>query len=101
MKGQYQANENEIEDMVNRKNSIDQQIALLHAQIDNINQQIAAYALLIADKQDELDEAQFRLDELNEKNKERIRAMEEDGNISYWSIIFKASSFSDLLDRLA
>ena len=101
VKGQYQANENEIEDMVNRKNSIDQQIALLHAQIDNINQQIAAYALLIADKQDELDEAQFRLDELNEKNKERIRAMEEDGNISYWSIIFKASSFSDLLDRLS
>ena len=101
VKGQYQANENEIEDMVNRKNTIDQQIALLHAQIDNINQQIAAYALLIADKQDELDEAQFRLDELNEKNKERIRAMEEDGNISYWSIIFKASSFSDLLDRLS
>ena len=101
VKGQYQASENEIEDMVNRKNSIDQQIALLHAQIDNINQQIAAYALLIADKQDELDEAQFRLDELNEKNKERIRAMEEDGNISYWSIIFEASSFSDLLDRLS
>lgn len=101
VKGQYQANENEIEDMVNRKNTIDQQIALLHAQIDNINQQIAAYALLIADKQDELDEAQSRLDELNEKNKERIRAMEEDGNISYWSIIFKASSFSDLLDRLS
>lgn len=101
VKGQYQANENEIEDMVNRKNTIDQQISLLHAQIDNINQQIAAYALLIADKQDELDEAQFRLDELNEKNKERIRAMEEDGNISYWSIIFKASSFSDLLDRLS
>lgn len=101
VKGQYQANENEIEDMVNRKNTIDQQISLLHAQIDNINQQIAAYALLIADKQDELDEAQFRLDELNAKNKERIRAMEEDGNISYWSIIFKASSFSDLLDRLS
>lgn len=101
VKGQYQANENEIEDMVNRKNTIDQQISLLHAQIDNINQQIAAYALLIADKQDELDEAQSRLDELNEKNKERIRAMEEDGNISYWSIIFKASSFSDLLDRLS
>ena len=101
VKGQYQANENEIEDMLNRKNTIDLQIALLHAQIDNSNQQIAAYALLIADKQDELDEAQFRLDELNEKNKERIRAMEEDGNISYWSIIFKASSFSDLLDRLS
>ena len=26
--------------------------------------------------------------------------MEEDGSLSYWSVLFKASSFSDLLDRL-
>ena len=27
--------------------------------------------------------------------------MEEEGNISYWSVLFKANSFADLLDRLA
>ena len=31
----------------------------------------------------------------------RVRAMEEDGNVSYWSILFNAESFSDMLDRLA
>ncbi len=101
VKSQYEANENEIVDMVNRKNTIDQQISLLYAQIDNINRQITSYALLIADKQDELDEAQAQLDTLNEKNKERIRAMEEEGELSYWSIIFKANDFVDLLDRLS
>lgn len=100
VKGLYNANENEIEDLVSQKNAIDQEITLLHQQVDNINQQIAAYSILIADKQDELDDAEDRLADLNEKNKERIRAMEEEGKLSYWSIIFKANNFSDLLDRL-
>lgn len=100
VQAQYEENEDEIANMVNQKYAIDQEIVLLYDQIDNINQQLSAYALLIADQQDELDEAQARLDELSEKNKERIRAMEEDGSISYWSVLFKASSFSDLLDRL-
>ena len=100
IQGQYKENSNEIKDLVGQKDAIDQEIALLHEQVSNINQQLAAYALLIADKQDELDDAQERLAELNHKNKERIRAMEEEGKLSYWSIIFKANDFSDLLDRI-
>ena len=100
VRGQYNANSDEIDALVEQKNGIDQEITLLHQEVDNINQQIAAYALLIAAKQDELDNAQVRLDYLNQKNKERIRAMEEEGKLSYWSIIFKANDFSDLLDRL-
>ena len=100
VQSQYEENEDEIANMVNQKYAIDQEIGILYEQIDNINQQLSAYALLIADQQDELDEAQTRLDDLNEKNKERIRAMEEDGSVSYWSVLFKANSFSDLLDRL-
>lgn len=100
IQGQYKENSNEIKDLVGQKNAIDQEIALLHEQVTNINQQLSAYALLIADMQDELDDAQHHLTELNQKNKERIRAMEEEGKLSYWSIIFKANDFSDLLDRL-
>jgi len=100
VRGQYKENENEMLDMVNQKNVIDQEISILHSQIDNINSQIASYSLLIADKQDELDNAEAHLTELSEKNKERIQAMEEEGDMSYWEVLFKANSFSDLLDRL-
>ena len=100
IRGQYQANEDELLDMVNQKNVIDQEITLLTTQILNINDQVASYALLIADKQDELDDAEERLENLQEKHKERIRAMEEEGEVSYWEVLFKANSFSDLLDRL-
>ncbi len=93
-------NMNEMKDVVGEKNIIDQEIALLYEQIDVINLQISEYNTQIADKQDELDLAEDRLAFLNEKNKERIRAMEEDGSVSYWSVLFKANSFSDLLDRL-
>ena len=101
VKGQLKENTNEIKGIVAQKDAIDQEVQLLHQQIFNINQQVATYALLIADKQDELDEASVRLEELQQKNKERIRAMEEEGELSYWSVIFKADSFSDLLDRLS
>ena len=100
IRSQYRDNMNEMEDLVAQKNQIDQEISILNDQVRNINTQIAAYALLIADKQDELDEAQARLVELSQKNKERIQAMEEEGNLSYWEVLFKANSFADLLDRL-
>ena len=97
---QQSDNYSDMESIINQKNVLDQQIALLYADIDNVNKQIAAYSLLIADKQEELDKAQWRLKNLNELYKERIRAMEEEGDLSYWSVLFKANNFSDLLDRL-
>ena len=97
---QYQANEDEIADMVSRKNVIDQQINLLHAEIRNINDQISAFNVMIADKQDELDHAEDAFHQLEEQNRARIRTMEEEGEISYWEVVFKANSLSDLLDRL-
>ena len=100
LKGQLSDNLSDMKDIVKQKNVIDQEIFLLHEQTDNLNNQISTYVLLIADKQEELDEANTRLTELNIKNKERIRAMEENGSMSYWSVLFKANSFADLLDRL-
>ena len=100
LKDQYQENENEIADIVARKNIIDQEIGLLHAQITNITEQISAFSVLVADKQDELDNAQSRFEQMNEDCKVRIRAMEEEGSLTYWEVLFKATSFSNLLDRL-
>ena len=100
LQSQYKENENEIENIVARKNVIDQEIGNLHAQIININEQISAFGVLIADKQDELDNAQAHYDTLNAEYKTRIRTMEEEGTLSYWEVLFKANDFSDLLDRL-
>ncbi len=97
---QYEENENEIADIISRKNVIDQEIQLLYTQIDNMNAQLSAYNILIADKQDELDVAEDRYARLSDENKIRIRTMEEEGEVSYWEVLFKANSFSDLLDRL-
>lgn len=100
VKEQYEANENEIADIIAKKSVIDQEVQLLNTQITNINDQIKAYNVLIADKQDELDNAEGRYATLNEENKVRVRTMEEEGELSYWEVLFRANSFSDLLDRL-
>ena len=100
LRGQLSDNLDELTAMVAQKDLVDQEIALLHQQMENLNTQISAYSLLIADKQDELDKAQSHLSQLQIKNKERIRAMEENGELSYWSVLFQASSFNEMLDRM-
>ena len=100
LKAQQSENLSDIKDIIAQKANIEEQVGILYSSIQLMNEQVAAYNLLIADKQEELEEAQQHLDELTEKNKERIRAMEEDGEISYWSVLFEANDFTDLLDRL-
>lgn len=100
LEAQQDDNMETMEEIVAQKDNIDRQVNLLNSEIENINQQIRYYAQLIAENQTQLDEAQARLDALVEQNKERIRAMEEEGPISYWSVLFRAKSFTDLIDRL-
>lgn len=100
VQAQYEENENEIANIIAKKNVIDQEVQLLYEQIRNINEQISSFNVLIADKQDELDNAEANYAQLSEANKSRIRTMEEEGEVSYWEVIFKANSFTDLLDRL-
>lgn len=94
------ANFSEIEKIVAQKNQVDQEVFLLSQQVTIINNQIAEYNLLVADKQEELEAAEAHLEQLQADNKERIRAMEKNGKLSYWSVVFQANSFTDLLDRL-
>lgn len=99
IKGQISENNDDMKEMVAQKDLIDQEIFLLYQQEENINGQIATYSLMIADKQEQLVEAETKFAELTEQNKERIQAMEEEGEVSYWSVLFQANDFPDLLDR--
>ena len=100
VKVEYQGNQDEIGEIFARKQALDQEVNLLAAGIRNLNEQILSYSVLIADKQEQLEEAQGRYEQLRQQSNLRIRAMEEEGAVSYWEVLFRAASFCDLLDRL-
>ena len=94
------ANESETQTTIEQKVAIDLRISQTEAEMENVNAQIQQYSLLIAQKQSELEDALEQQEAMNQKYKARLRAMEETGKVSYWSILFKANSFSDLLSRI-
>lgn len=100
LRSQLSDNMDNLAAMMAQKDLVDQEISLLYEQISLVNDQIAACTRLIADKQEELDIAQAQLKALQEKNKERIRAMEENGEMSYWSVLAEANTFAEMLDNL-
>lgn len=100
LEAQRKENQADIISMTEEKMNYDQQIALLYEQIDSTNDLISAYNLLIAEQQQKLDAAQQQLEDMREAFRERLRAMEEQGQLSYWSVLFEASSFADFLDRV-
>lgn len=100
LESKIKQNTTELGDLVATKAALDQQVSVLNSQIRNIQDQLHAYNAMIADKQEELDDAQAQLDKLQQQSRTRIRAMEENGDISYWSVLFQADSFSDFLERL-
>lgn len=93
-------NASDTKDIIAQKDAIDQQVQVIQEKVENNNDLIQSYNDLIAEKQGELDDALDRQEKLNAQYKERLRSMEENGKLSYWSILFKASSFLDLLDQL-
>ena len=101
LKEQISANNNETLSIVEQKAQIDQEVELTRQEVENINEQLRQYNWLIAEKQAELDDLQQEQTDLLERYKLRIRAMQEQGDISYWEVIFESSSFSQMLNRLA
>lgn len=83
-----------------RKELLDERISNTQSQISNIEAQIVQYNQLIKEKEAELADAEAREAAQYELFCERVRAMEEKGDISYWSVLFRAESFTDLLSRL-
>ena len=100
LKGQIDANAGQMTKLVQQKNVVEQEMNILREKLALTNSQLAAYSLLIADKQEELDAAQARLEQLQEENKLRIRAMEKNSRVSFWSVLFSSNSFMEYLDRM-
>lgn len=79
---------------------LDQKSDVLRQEISNSEALISSYETQIAQTQAELEEAERREAEQYELFCKRVRAMEEQGTVSYWSVLFKATDFADLLGRL-
>ena len=100
LQSQIDANADQMTKLVQQKNVAEQEMNILRDKLQLTNSELSAYSLLIADKQEELEAAQERLAALQEENKQRIRAMEKNSRVSFWSVLFSSNSFMEYLDRM-
>ena len=84
---------------LDQKALLEQQINATQAEINNIAAQITQYDQLIAQKETELAATEEKERAQYELFCKRVREMEEQGEVSYWSILFSSDDFSDLLDN--
>ena len=92
---------NDKNDAIKKRNLLDDQIAVTVREIENIASQISGYEALLEQTAYELEVNQQQEADQYELFCNRARAMEKSGTTSYWAVLFKASSFSDLLSRLS
>ena len=84
---------------LDQKELLEQQIDVIVSEISNLDAQISKYTELIGQKETELAENEANQQKQYELFCQRVRVMEEEGESSYWSILFSSSDFSDLLDN--
>ena len=82
-----------------QKRLLDRQISAKVQEIQSTESIIAQYDALIADEQAKLEDTHAKEEIQYELFCKRVRAMEEAGTVSYWSILFDSADFADLLDR--
>ena len=85
--------------VMDQKELLEDQIDVINAEISNIDNQISQYNTLIAQKEAELQENEAKQEEQYDLFCQRMRMMEEEGEVSYWSILFASDDFADLLDN--
>jgi len=83
-----------------KKEVLDQRIEMTGLEIQSTTAIIDQYYMLIREKEYEVYLAQEREETHLGNYRHRVRAMEENGIISYLEIIFDSTSFSDLLARI-
>lgn len=97
---QYDAVRGRISDQTQKLALLTSELEITNAEIENLSLQIVIYTNSVAALENQLNISRQEEQELLARYKARVRAMEENGNFTYLSILFGASSFSDLLTRL-
>ena len=97
---EIEANRNKTLTIVEQKSQVDREIELARREIENANDQIHHYNMLIAEKQAELDILMAEQHAQLSAYQKRMRAMQERGTISYFEVMLQAKSFSDMIDKV-
>lgn len=97
---ELKALQNDKSAAVAKKENIDKQIAVLQREINGVEALISEYETLIAQTEQEIRENEEEEARQYEKFCQRVRAMEERGTVSYWSVLFHSASFSELLSAM-
>lgn len=90
----------EAKDATAEKAALDQRNGAIRAELENAEAQIQKYDELIDQTKRELEQVRQEEEAQRELFNSRVRAMEENGTISYLEVLFNAASFSDLLSTL-
>lgn len=88
------------ESVLKQKQLLDQQIALTEEKIENTRLLIEAYAAAVAEKQEELDRIDSRIETNIDLIRRRLVFNQENGDIQYLGFLLEASNISDLLGRV-
>lgn len=99
LQSQLSAVRGKLTEATQEKKLRDAELDFIRQEIYNAEQQIAYYDALIVDEEANLAAARAREEAQFQLFCQRVRAMEETGSSSYWSILFSADSFSELLNR--
>jgi len=100
LQAQLDAMADDLAAAAEKKLLLDEQCAVIAEEVAAAEEIIAGYEALLAQTEADLAAAEAREAEQYALFCSHVRAMEERGTISYWSVLFKATSFTDLLSRL-
>ncbi|MCL6444942.1 MAG: peptidoglycan DD-metalloendopeptidase family protein [Alicyclobacillus sp.] len=107
LKSQAEATKAKITQLTNQENALQQKIQGIQSQIDSLNQSISETLAdihrrnaQIAQLKAEIAKTQKEIQSQYQLLAQRVRLMYEAGHTNYLSVLFSATSFSDLLTRM-
>ena len=86
--------------VLEQKAALDERNEYAREQLTIVLVQIDMYTEMIAEKRKEVDEARTKEEEQLRRYRTRVRAMEENGGYNILTLVFNASSFTELLTSL-
>lgn len=86
-------------DVLEQKAALDKQNEVYRQEIELVEEQVALYTDLVEQKAREVEQAEADEAEQLAVYRRHVRAMEENGSLSYLSILFDSKSLSDLISN--